>query len=86
MSRKDSLMKQIDEIAERVRFWHNIIFAILTGVAGILFGMTQNKILLNKSVWFLGIIAIGILIFAISRLSKLNNERNKYIKELEKEM
>jgi Cu/Ag efflux protein CusF len=43
MSKKDSLIKEIDEISERVRFWHNAILTLLTGVGGMIFAITQEK-------------------------------------------
>ncbi len=85
MSRKDSLMKQIDEIAERVRFWHNAILTLLAGVAGMLFAISQEKVTVNLMIWFFVIIAVAILVFGIYRLERLNRERYDLIKELEKE-
>ena len=85
MSRKDSLIKQIDEIAERVRFWHNAILTLLAGVAGMFFAVSQDKVILNKWIWVFGIIALSVLIFAIGRLENLNKDRKNYIKELKRE-
>ncbi len=85
MSKKDSLIKEIDEISERVRFWHNAILTLLTGISGMLFAVSQDKIIVNIFVWFLVIISLVVLIFGISRLEKLNKIRRNYIKELEKE-
>ena len=76
MSKKDSLVKKIDEVGERARFWHNAILTLLTGIAGMVFAVSQGKVIINVSIW----------IFGINRLEKLNGLRKKYIKELEKEI
>ncbi len=44
MSKKDALIKEIDEISERVRFWHNIILTLVTGMSGVLFALSQGKV------------------------------------------
>ncbi|HFS85053.1 MAG TPA: hypothetical protein ENK72_00335 [Epsilonproteobacteria bacterium] len=86
MSKKDALIKEIDEISERVRFWHNIILALVTGISGMLFAVSQEKIILNFTIWIFGIMSIAILFFAINRLETLNRLRKEYIKDLEKEV
>ena len=86
MSKKDALIKEIDEISERVRFWHNVILALVTGVSGMLFAVSQEKIVINITIWIFGIMSIAILFFAINRLERLNIIRKKYITELEKEV
>ncbi len=86
MSKKDSLMKEIDEISERVRFWHNAILALFAGNSGMVLAASQDKVIVNIVIWIFGIISVVVLIFAINRLEKLNIIRKRYIKELEKEI
>jgi len=85
MSKKDSLVKEIDEISERVRFWHNAILTLLTGVGGMMFAISQEKVIINAFMWIFVIIAISLLIVAILRLEKLGNIRRGLIAKLEKE-
>ena len=85
MSKKDALIKEIDEIGERVRFWHNIILTLVTGMSGVLFALSQGKVVANMYMWFFAIMSLSILIFAVSRLEKLNTSRRESIKKLEKE-
>ena len=85
MSEKDSLMKEIDEVSERVRFWHNAILTLLTGLSGIFFGVSQEKVTVNIFIWVFGIIIVAILIFGLYRLEKLRYIRKQLIKKLEKE-
>jgi len=85
MSKKDSLIKEIDEISERVRFWHNAILTLLTGVGGMMFAISQEKVIVNTFMWIFVIIAVSLLVVAILRLEKLGNSRKNLIKKLEKE-
>ncbi len=85
MSKKDALIKEIDEIGERVRFWHNAILALLTGLFGMFFGVSQEKIIVNAVIWFFGIITVAALVFGLHRLEQLNSDRRELIKKLEKE-
>jgi uncharacterized membrane protein SpoIIM required for sporulation len=57
---KDFITKNIDILMEKLRFIHNLMVALLSGMAGIVFGILSKKLILD-----LGIIisiAIGILI------------------------
>ena len=85
MSKKDSLIKEIDEISERVRFWHNAILTLLTGVGGMMFAISQEKVIVNTFMWIFVIISVSLLVVAILRLEKLGNSRRNFIKKLEKE-
>jgi hypothetical protein len=85
VSKKDSLIKEIDEISERVRFWHNAILTLLTGVGGMMFAISQQKVIINTFMWIFVTMAISLLIVAVLRLEKLGNIRRNLIKKLEKE-
>jgi hypothetical protein len=85
MSKKDSLIKEIDEISERVRFWHNAILTLLTGVGGMMFAISQGKVIINIFMWIFVIMAVILLIVAVFRLEKLGKVRRELIKKLEKE-
>jgi len=85
MSKKDSLIKEIDEISERVRFWHNAILTLLAGVGGMMFAISQEKVIINLFIWFFVIIAVSLLVFAVHRLERLNYARREFIRKLEKE-
>ena len=85
MSKKDSLIKEIDEISERVRFWHNAVLTLLTSMGGMFFAISQEKIIVNYFIWIFVIMTILLLVFAIFRLERLGQTRRAFIKELEKE-
>ena len=63
MSKKDTLIKKIDEISERVRFWHNAMLALVATVIGTIFGISQKKVDINYFLWFLGIMIAALIVF-----------------------
>jgi hypothetical protein len=85
MSKKDSLIKEIEEVGERVRFWHNAILAIMSALIAYLFALSQGKVMIDGSLWLLIITVLVLFIVGIYRLESLNKIRKRYIKELEKE-
>ena len=85
MSKKDTLIKKIDEISERVRFWHNAMLTLLTTFGGMMFGLSQDKIEINKFVWIFGIMAVATIFLGLYRLDKLGIDRKFLFDELEKE-
>jgi len=44
MGTKEKLQKELDLLLEKIRFWRYAIFAIVSGVVGVLFGLTQNEV------------------------------------------
>jgi len=65
---KEFLIKNIDILTEKLRFIHNLMVALLSGLAGILFAIISKSLILD-----LGIIitlAIGVLLLVIFIISK----------------
>jgi hypothetical protein len=60
-------------------------FKNIKGVGGIIFAISQEKVIINTFMWIFVIIAVSLLVVAILRLEKLGNIRRYLIKELEKE-
>ena len=68
---KDFITKNIDIFTEELRFIHNLMLALLSGLAGIVFGILSKKLVID-----LGIIisiSVGILI-----LVALFNKEKKF--------
>ncbi len=64
---------------------HNAILTLLTGVGGMMFAITQEKVIINIFMWIFVIMAVLLLIVAVFRLEKLGSVRRELIKKLEKE-
>ena len=79
---KDFIKEEIKLIADKINFLRNILLALISGIIGVLFGITQNKILLNISLLVLLGVAIILVIFIIVRVNSLEVERKILIKRL----
>jgi len=59
---QEFIKEEIRKIADKVSFLRNILLALISGIVGVLFGITQNKIVFNYVV-LLGLgIVLGIFI------------------------
>ncbi len=85
MGRKERLQKELDLLLEKIKFWRYVIFGIVSGVIGILFGLTQNKIYLNWGVIYLLIAGFIGVIISITRLNDLVKDYQIDLEDLEKE-
>jgi sulfite exporter TauE/SafE len=84
LGKKEYLQKELDLILEKLRFWRYVIFGIFSGVIGVLFSVTQKKIII--SVWLLALFVMGFLLilFSVKRISQLTREYYKFLEELER--
>jgi H+/Cl- antiporter ClcA len=68
-----------------MRFWKYVILGIFSGVVGMIFGLTQNKIHLNwETIILFALGFIGIIIFIV-RLNTLTKDYQTDLELLEKE-
>ena len=79
---QEFIKEEIKIIADKISFLRNILLAVMSGVVGIIFGFSQNKIIINSII--IGLFFVGlILIFIISvRINYLEKEREKLILKL----
>ena len=80
----EALQKKIDQIADKVRHLRYILIVLMSGIIGVIFGISQSKVQDGPIVDILlilgtiGVIAIGFLI------KNEEKERNILIDKLEK--
>jgi len=85
MGMKEKLQKELDLILEKIRFWRYVIFGIVSGTVGMLFGASQDKFQLNlMAMLFLIFGFIGIVMF-VKRIDSLTEEYKQLLEELGKE-
>ena len=85
MSQKDVLSKEIDELLDEIKFWRNVLFAILSGLIGIVFTYSQDKIKLSSTLEVListGVISVFIILIVIYNKKNLKHKLHlKLLKE-----
>lgn len=83
MSKIEALQKRIDKIADKVKFLRYILFALISSNIGLIFGISQGRIienLMSNTVLIAGtfvLVTIGIII------SKEEKQRDLLIDKLE---
>ena len=82
---KEFIKEEIKIIADKINFLRNVLLALMSGIIGVLFGITQNKIILNTTLLALLTIAIILVIFIVIRINIIEEERKILINQL-KEM
>ena len=81
---KELLFKELDIINENIRFWHNLLIVLLSGLGTLPFLFSQHKLTLN---WILGaIILAGIIAIIVIIVSiKYNHKkREKIFRKIER--
>ncbi len=79
---KDFIKEEIKLIADKINFLRNILLALMSGIIGVLFGITQNKIILDISLLALLVTAIFLVIFIVVRINLIEEERKILINKL----
>ena len=76
------IKEEIKIIADKVSFLRNILLAVMGGIIGILFGITQNKINLNFGLITLIILGVIFAIIIINRINLWEAKRKELIDKL----
>ena len=75
---KTKILEEIKLLADKYRVLNNLLLALLSGLAGIIFGITQYKVLLNF-VTIIVLIIGAVSIIIISIMIKRNNKKREYL-------
>ena len=79
---QEFIKEEIKIVADKISFLRNILLAVLGGIVGILFGITQNKINLNFGLIFLLIVGIIFAIIIINRINLWESKRKELVDKL----
>ena len=85
MGSKERLQKELDLLLEKIKFWRYVIFAIISGVVGIIFTASQHKLDMNYLITLLLITSVVGLYVSIRTIEFLTDEYYKLLDILEKE-
>jgi len=79
---QEFIKEEIRKIADKVSFLRNILLALISGIVGVLFGITQNKIILNYALIVLLILGIVLGVFISIRINFWEVKRADLITKL----
>ena len=79
---KDFISKNMDILMEEKRFIHNLMVALLSGMAGIVFGLISKKLVLNLGIIILITIGLFILVILIVLKNNISFEQDKFLEKL----
>ena len=85
MGKKEKFQKEIDILIEKMRFWRYVLLAVISGIIGILYGISQGKTEANWAILIFVISGFIIMSIAIKRLDSIHKKAINYLDLLEKE-
>ena len=83
MAKKDALLKQIDQIESKLRFFRSALLALISAIVWSAYAIIENKVGIEISV--LAFIGVIVMIVVFVRIKLLEIKENNLIKQLEKE-
>jgi len=84
MAKIESLNKKIEKIADKVKYLRTILLTLVSSLVGILFGISQNKIIINTTVQFFLLIGGIFMTILVILIAKLEFNRDMLINEIER--
>ena len=85
MSKKDSLQKEFERLMEKLRFIHNLLLALFSGLGGIIFGLAIDRVPANFKVYVILFAIVLLIVFFFTLKNSILKEQELIIKKLEKE-
>jgi len=85
MGKKESLQKEIDSLLDKMKFWRSVTVSAISGIIGIIFAISQNKLIVNNITNSLIISGIFLIIVSLKFMYNREQERIELVKKLEKE-
>ena len=79
---KEKILEEIKLLADKYRVLNNLLLALLSGLAGVVFAFSQNKLVLNFVLFFIIIIGLVSFIIISMRIFKIQKQREELIEKL----
>jgi len=79
---REIVLKQIDILRDKYRWWMNVILVTISALIGGVISLTQNKLELNFFVFLIGIVLSFIVIYSVIKLKDIQEEQNKLFEKL----
>ena len=78
----NKLLKKFDQSMERLRFVHNLLIALFSGMGGIVFGFATDKLKFDYKIAILLFIILFLIIIIFKAKREIINEQNEIIEKL----
>ena len=85
MAKKEKYQKELDLVLEKIKFWRYVIILVISGVIGILFGLSQGKVISNFTLLIFVIMGFITVLFSVKRIESLLIDYQNKLDLLEKE-
>ena len=79
---KDKILEEIRILNDKYRILSSFLLALLSGISGLIFAFTQNKLVLNISFVLIFIISLILTNIITYRIYKIEKERKKLLEKL----
>ena len=84
MGKKEKLQKELDLLLEKIRFWRYALLAIISGIVGMIFAVSQGKVIVNFAISWFAIFGFTGIVISVKRLSSIDTNYRELLDELEK--
>jgi len=79
---QEFIKEEIKIIRDKILFLRNIFIAVISGLVGIVFAFSQNKVSINFLIVSLFVMGIVVIIGIIFRIHHLEEKRNELVLKL----
>jgi len=79
---KDKILEEIKILNDKYRILSSFLLALLSGISGLIFAFTQNKLVLNFSFICIFVVALLLMNVITYKIYKIEKERHKLLDKL----
>ena len=79
---RDKVLEEIRILNDKYRILSSFLLALLSGISGLIFAFTQNKLILNFSFIFIFVIALVLMNVITYKIYNIEKERKKLLDKL----
>ena len=73
MGKQEKIQKELDLLLEKIKFWRYVLLTIISGIIGVMFAASQNKVIINFTLS--GFIIFGFIgiIISVKRIGSIDS-------------
>ena len=82
MAKKEQYQKEIDILMEELRFFHNLLLGLISGIIGVVYALGINKLALSSFIFIILTGGFLSLIFILVKITEIKEEQMVFIEKL----